>query len=114
MRSLAYALCFILIGVPVVLSTLVWALGLVGVPLPHAQLLSLPFLFGSLVPPMFAFLVPLPVHVVLGYAMLFLVLRRSWLFVAGRRERQRRSSDSRRFWATSRSGRFRSACWSLP
>lgn len=86
MRNLAYALCFTLIGVPAVYSLLVSALALLGVSLPYPHSLSQVFSFGSLVPPMFAFGVPLPVHVVLGFAMLFLVLRRSWLFVA-RKER---------------------------
>lgn len=82
MRTVAYTLCFILIGVPAVYGLLGSALALLSVSLPYPPFLSPLFSFGSLVPPMFAFAVPRPVLAVLSYGMAFLVLRRAWLFLA--------------------------------
>ena len=82
MRNIAYALCFFLIGVPSLHGLLASLLALVQVSLPYPPFLTVLFSFGSLVPPMFAYALPRAVLIVLGYAMVFLVLRRAWLFLA--------------------------------
>lgn len=80
MTRTTYWLCFALVFFSALLGWSAWLFYLVGrgSPFPLSSLSV--FSFGSLVPPMFSSLVPRLVHMVLGYAMLFLLLRRIWLF----------------------------------
>lgn len=79
MTRTAYWLCFALVLISVLFGWSAWLFYLFGKDPPYF-LTSFSFLsFGSLVPPMFSSLVPRFVQMILGYAMLFLVLRRIWL-----------------------------------
>jgi hypothetical protein len=80
MKRFVYWLCFTLVAIPTTYSLVAWPLSLFGLSLPAPPFLSLFFSFGSLVPQMLAPLVPRPILVVLGLAMMFLILRRAYLF----------------------------------
>lgn len=80
MRSIVYFLCATLVALPTMHLLVVSFLSLLKVQVPYNTLLSLLFSFGRLVPLMIADLIPRQVIMVLGYAMIFLVLRRCWLF----------------------------------
>lgn len=80
MRSIAYFLCATLVSLPTLHWLVVSFLSMLKVQVPYITLLSLLFSFGSLVPSMFAGILPRPLTVVLGYVMMFLILRRCWLF----------------------------------
>jgi hypothetical protein len=82
MRSLAYSVCAALVGIPAIYGLAGTLLGLLGIQMPYPPLVTLFFGFASLVPPMFRFAVPHVALLVVGYLMLFLVLRRAWLFLA--------------------------------
>jgi len=82
MRTIAYFSCAILVALPTLYGLVIAGLSLLKVQIPHFTLLSLMFSFGSLVPLIFVGLVPRSFAMILGYAMMFLVLRRCWLFVA--------------------------------
>jgi hypothetical protein len=84
MRKFSFWLCFCLVAVPTVIGVVAGLLSLAGVAFPGMMWLSLLLSFGSLVPPMLAPLMPSFIVVLLGYVMLFLVLRRAWLLVAKR------------------------------
>jgi hypothetical protein len=81
MRSIAYFLCSVLVALPTLHWLVVASLSLFKVHIPYNTLLSLLFSFGSLLPFTFSWAPPRPLTMVLGYAMMFLVLRRIWLFV---------------------------------
>lgn len=81
MRSIAYLLCAVLVALPTLHWLVVSLLSLLKVQVPYNSLLSLLFSFGSLLPFTFAWAPPRPLTMLLGYAMMFLVLRRIWLFV---------------------------------
>ena len=82
MRTITYFSCAILVALPTLYGLAITGLSLLKIQVPHTTLLSLLFSFGSLVPSLFVGLVPRSLAMVLGYAMMFLVLRRCWLFVA--------------------------------
>ena len=86
MKRFVYWLCFTLVAIPTMYSLVAWPLSLVGLSLPAPPFLFLLFSFGSLVPQMLAPLVPRPILVVLGFATMFLVLRRAYL-LAFKKER---------------------------
>ena len=81
MRSIAYFFCAALVALP----TFRWLIGSLLSPLkvqiPYDTFLSLLSSFGSLLPPMLIGLLPRPIILVIGYATMFLVLRRTWLFI---------------------------------
>ena len=81
MRAIAYFSCFVLVALATFHWFVVFLVSLVNVQVPYISLLSIVLSFGSLVPPMLASLVPRAIGMVLGFVMLFLVLRRIWLFV---------------------------------
>ena len=81
MRSTAYFLCAVLVALPTLHTLVVSLLFVLKVQVPYNTLLSLLFSFGSLLPFTFAWTPPRALTMVLGYAMMFLVLRRIWLFV---------------------------------
>lgn len=83
MRTLAYACCFVLVAVSTIHGFSAWLLSLLQINIRYSTWLSI-LSFGSLVPGMVAPLVPLPVHIAAGLVMLFLVLRRAWLFLVKR------------------------------
>lgn len=80
MRSIVYFLCATLVTLPTMHLLVVSFLSMLEVRVPYNTSLSLLFSFGYLFPPMVADLVPRLLRMVLGYAMMFLVLRRCWLF----------------------------------
>lgn len=82
MRAVVYSLCAALVTLPVLYGFVIRGLSLLNVQVPYNTLFSLLFSFGSIVPPMFISLLPRPLVMVLGYSMLFLILRRCWLFFA--------------------------------
>ncbi len=84
MRKFSYWLCFSLVTIPITIGFLAWLLSLFGKALPATGLLFMFSSFGSLVPQMFAHLLPRFVLIALGYGLLFLVARRVWLLVARR------------------------------
>jgi hypothetical protein len=81
MRAVAYFSCAVLVALPTFHWLVVFLLSQVNVQVPYISLLSIILSFGSLVPPMLASLVPRAIGMILGFVMLFLVLRRIWLFV---------------------------------
>ena len=89
-RAIAYFSCAVLAALPTFHWLAVLLLSLVKVQVPYNSLLSVVLSFGSLVPPMFATLVPSAIVMALGVVMLFLVLRRIWLYVV-KKERTPRS-----------------------
>ncbi|MGP1681050.1 MAG: hypothetical protein ACTS8S_01830 [Giesbergeria sp.] len=84
MTRIAYWLCFTLVLFSTALGWSAWLFYLVGIRSPFLFSSLSIFSFGSLVPPMLSSLVPRLVHMILGYAMLFLLLRRIWLFFSKR------------------------------
>ncbi|MCV2366478.1 hypothetical protein LNV23_23900, partial [Paucibacter sp. DJ1R-11] len=82
MRTIAYFSCAILVALATLTGLVINGLLLLRVQVPHVIFLSQLLSFGSLVPAAFADQIPRPLAIVLGYAMLFLVFRRCWLFVA--------------------------------
>ncbi|MES2688559.1 MAG: hypothetical protein V4706_17185 [Pseudomonadota bacterium] len=80
MRSIVYLLCATLVALPAFHFLVVSFLSMLKVQVPYNGFLSLLFSFGRLVPPMAADLIPRPLIMALGYAMILLVLRRCWLF----------------------------------
>jgi hypothetical protein len=83
-RKLSYWLCFALVAIPSAMGLAIWLLSLVGIALHAVSLVFLLSSFGSLVPRMFVPVIPSLVVIVLGYVMLFLVVRRIWLLLAKR------------------------------
>lgn len=81
MRSIAYFLCTVLAALPTLHWLVVSLSSLLKVQVPYNSFLSLLFSFGSLLPFTFAWTPPRLLTMLLGYAMMFLVLRRIWLFV---------------------------------
>jgi hypothetical protein len=81
MRSIAYFFCAVLVALPILNWLVVALLSLLKVQVPYNTLLSLLFSFGSLLPFTFAWAPPRALTMALGYAMMFFVLRRIWLFV---------------------------------
>jgi hypothetical protein len=81
MRKIAYWFCFTLVAAPAIVSLVNWPLALLGTGIPFPPSMVIFFSFGSLVPQMLSPSVPGLVHVLLGFGMLFLVLRRIWLFI---------------------------------
>lgn len=81
LRAAAYWLCAVLVALP----GIHWLLHLLlRTQLPRVPLLDVLFLFGSIVPPMFAVVLPRPLLYVATLATHFLVLRRAWLLSARR------------------------------
>jgi len=81
LRAAIYACCFALVAIPTLYGYGVWALSLANVATPYSTLLSLTVLsYGSLVPSMFVPLVPRSLLMGVGCLLLFLLLRRVWLF----------------------------------
>jgi hypothetical protein len=84
MRKFSYWLCVSLVAIPSGIWQVAWLLSFFGIALPAMSLLYMFTSFGSLVPQMFAHLVPRMVVVVLGFVMIFLAARRVWLLAAKR------------------------------
>lgn len=80
MTRTTYWLCFALVLFSALGGWSAWLFYLLGKGSPFLLSSLSVFSFGSLVPPMFSSLIPRLVHTVLGYVMLFLLLRRIWLF----------------------------------
>src|SRR5262245_52869218 len=83
-RNFCYWACFAAVVLACVLTYGAWAMTIAGIDLPFVTLLYLLSSFGSLVPPMFAPLLPRYLVVGLGLVMLVLVIRRAWLVLVKR------------------------------
>ncbi|MBK9520769.1 MAG: hypothetical protein IPO13_03940 [Rhodocyclaceae bacterium] len=84
MKIFSYWLCFALVAIPHAAALLGMLLAKSGVALPWITAWTVLSWFGSLVPPMFVFLIPPLVATVLHYALLALIGRRIWLQIAKR------------------------------
>ncbi|GHT94200.1 hypothetical protein FACS1894116_07850 [Betaproteobacteria bacterium] len=84
MRNFCYWVCFILVAFSSLFSYGSWLLYVLGVRVPYLGLFSLFTSFGSLIPVMFAPLLPRFVGFALGLVMLVLVCRRVWLLAVKR------------------------------
>ena len=82
MRAVAYFSCAILVALPALYGLAITGLSLIKVQVPHIPFGDLLFSFGSLIPVMFLVVLPKTLVMVLGYLMVFLVLRRCWLLIA--------------------------------
>ncbi|MBE2261958.1 MAG: hypothetical protein IAE92_04405 [Burkholderiaceae bacterium] len=82
MRAIAYFSCAILVALPVLYGLAITGLSLVKVQVRSIPFVDLLFSFGSLIPVIFVVAFPKPLVMVLAYLMVFLVLRRCWLFIA--------------------------------
>jgi len=86
MRSVAYFFCVVLVALSTFYASLVSLLSLFRPPSTFLLSVDMFLLFGSLVPPILANWLPRSAVSVLGYLMLFLATRRTWLFIV-RKER---------------------------
>lgn len=84
MRAFSYWVCFTLVAEASLVKHATWPMSSPGLGNPEVTFVSLASLFGSLVPPMFAFRIPSFIVIALGYVMLFLVARRLWLLITKR------------------------------
>ena len=80
MLRIAYWSCFALVFISILFGRSVWLLHLMGHRIPESLLMWTGlFSFGSLIPRMLNSFVPRLLGMVIGYLMLFFVLRRIWL-----------------------------------
>jgi hypothetical protein len=70
-----------LVSAPALLGFVGMGLSFLKIQIPFISLFSIIFSFGSLIPPMLGGFVPHPLRMILGFAMIFLALRRVWLYV---------------------------------